>query len=242
MTTWERCCLGLPTIQVITAPNQEYLAQSLARNNVIKLVDTIDQINEGDHVIFFDGVNDAYIKCNINNGSNGTGQVRHIRRLIEKDQYFLKGIFKSVVLKFTETNTFTLYNGIKKRLGFKDEKLKTYGCDNNDYAFQVAESMVRHWRIGEIITKNKKANFHCLLQPNPYTADFRVPHAFRKFYQNATNDVYPIIKKLAKPLDCFSDMTKVFKEDYYIDECCHVSDDGNKFLAKQIIRKILKNK
>lgn len=45
-TTWERCCLGLPTIQVVTASNQEYLAQSLARNNVIKLVDTIDEINE----------------------------------------------------------------------------------------------------------------------------------------------------------------------------------------------------
>jgi len=36
-TTWERCCLGLPTIQIVTANNQQFLAEILARHNVVKL-------------------------------------------------------------------------------------------------------------------------------------------------------------------------------------------------------------
>jgi UDP-2,4-diacetamido-2,4,6-trideoxy-beta-L-altropyranose hydrolase len=36
-TTWERCCLGLPTIQIVIAENQNIIAKSLVRNNAIKI-------------------------------------------------------------------------------------------------------------------------------------------------------------------------------------------------------------
>ena len=36
-TTWERCCLGLPTIQIITAYNQELIANNLDRASIVKL-------------------------------------------------------------------------------------------------------------------------------------------------------------------------------------------------------------
>jgi len=35
-TAWERCCLGLPTIQIVTAENQNTIAKYLARNNAVK--------------------------------------------------------------------------------------------------------------------------------------------------------------------------------------------------------------
>ena len=43
-TTWERCCLGLPSIQFCISDNQKFLSQTLNRNNVIKLIDSVDQI------------------------------------------------------------------------------------------------------------------------------------------------------------------------------------------------------
>jgi UDP-2,4-diacetamido-2,4,6-trideoxy-beta-L-altropyranose hydrolase len=43
-TTWERCCLGVPTIQLITAYNQEYIAQQLDKINAIKLVEINDMV------------------------------------------------------------------------------------------------------------------------------------------------------------------------------------------------------
>lgn len=40
-TTWERCCLGLPTIQVVVAENQRAVAQFLARERVVKILSNI---------------------------------------------------------------------------------------------------------------------------------------------------------------------------------------------------------
>ncbi|WP_265088742.1 UDP-2,4-diacetamido-2,4,6-trideoxy-beta-L-altropyranose hydrolase [Psychrobacter immobilis] len=37
-TTWERCCLGLPTIQIVIAENQRKVAMELASINVVKLI------------------------------------------------------------------------------------------------------------------------------------------------------------------------------------------------------------
>lgn len=44
-TTWERCCLGLPTIQIVTANNQQFIASKLNKINAIKLVE-IDNVIE----------------------------------------------------------------------------------------------------------------------------------------------------------------------------------------------------
>ena len=43
-TTWERCCLGLPTIQLVVAENQKKIAQDLANQNVVKLLESIDEL------------------------------------------------------------------------------------------------------------------------------------------------------------------------------------------------------
>jgi UDP-2,4-diacetamido-2,4,6-trideoxy-beta-L-altropyranose hydrolase len=44
-TTWERCCLGLPTIQIVTAKNQLFSAETLAHHNIVKLAKKIKDIN-----------------------------------------------------------------------------------------------------------------------------------------------------------------------------------------------------
>jgi UDP-2,4-diacetamido-2,4,6-trideoxy-beta-L-altropyranose hydrolase len=44
-TTWERCCLGLPTIQIVIAKNQITIARLLAENNAIKLLQDIKELS-----------------------------------------------------------------------------------------------------------------------------------------------------------------------------------------------------
>jgi len=44
-TTWERCCLGLPTIQIVIAKNQLFSAETLAHQNIVKLVKEIKEIS-----------------------------------------------------------------------------------------------------------------------------------------------------------------------------------------------------
>jgi len=43
-TTWERCCLGLPTIQIAIAKNQILSAKMLAQHNAVKLVTEFKEI------------------------------------------------------------------------------------------------------------------------------------------------------------------------------------------------------
>jgi UDP-2,4-diacetamido-2,4,6-trideoxy-beta-L-altropyranose hydrolase len=43
-TTWERCCLGLPSIQVVIADNQRKIAENLSNINAIKYIKNVDEI------------------------------------------------------------------------------------------------------------------------------------------------------------------------------------------------------
>ena len=45
-TTWERCCLGLPTIQIISANNQKDIAKNLKKINAIKLLNNKETLQE----------------------------------------------------------------------------------------------------------------------------------------------------------------------------------------------------
>jgi UDP-2,4-diacetamido-2,4,6-trideoxy-beta-L-altropyranose hydrolase len=45
-TTWERCCLGLPTIQIVTADNQINIAKNLEAINSIQLIDSMLQLSK----------------------------------------------------------------------------------------------------------------------------------------------------------------------------------------------------
>lgn len=41
-TTWERCCLGLPSIMVVLAENQRYIAKQLSEKNIAEVVFNIE--------------------------------------------------------------------------------------------------------------------------------------------------------------------------------------------------------
>ena len=44
-TTWERCCLGLPTIQIVVAKNQIIIAKYLAEYGAIKFLKSIKGVS-----------------------------------------------------------------------------------------------------------------------------------------------------------------------------------------------------
>lgn len=45
-TSWERCCLGLPTIQLVIAENQRQIARALSEANAIMLLDSLADLPE----------------------------------------------------------------------------------------------------------------------------------------------------------------------------------------------------
>ncbi len=49
-TSWERCCLGLPTLLIVTADNQGKIAEELERAGAAKIVGQVGQLNR-DHLV-----------------------------------------------------------------------------------------------------------------------------------------------------------------------------------------------
>lgn len=43
-TTWERCCLGLPSIQLVIADNQIFIAKNLSEANVIEYIEDLSKL------------------------------------------------------------------------------------------------------------------------------------------------------------------------------------------------------
>jgi len=88
-TTWERCCLGLPTLSIITASNQEFIAKTLEKHNVqvnLGLVESLSsyQINEKikllatDHTLYCKMVESSSDIC------DGLGAQRVVQNIINE--------------------------------------------------------------------------------------------------------------------------------------------------------------
>ena len=43
VTSWERCCLGLPTLLYVLAENQRKIAENLEQLHAVKIVDNLEE-------------------------------------------------------------------------------------------------------------------------------------------------------------------------------------------------------
>ncbi|WP_434777349.1 UDP-2,4-diacetamido-2,4,6-trideoxy-beta-L-altropyranose hydrolase [Neisseria sp. Ec49-e6-T10] len=90
-TSWERCCLGLPTIAIALAQNQILIGQTLAEKGIHWFVGGIERADYSvvlKHILFY-AVFDAYARISLtqksSNFCDGNGVKRVIRSLIEPD-------------------------------------------------------------------------------------------------------------------------------------------------------------
>ena len=83
-TTWERCCLGLPTIQIVTAKNQNAIAKSLVKNNAIKLLKDVKDLSRIINDVSNWMTNLSYISRQV---SDGSGLIRVMNEIIIKKNY-----------------------------------------------------------------------------------------------------------------------------------------------------------
>ena len=79
-TSWERCCLGLPTIQIVIAENQKTIAKSLVKINAIKIFQDCRKLS---------GIITAAKNWMVNVSDNsqqicdGLGSIRVIKEILE---------------------------------------------------------------------------------------------------------------------------------------------------------------
>jgi len=85
-TTWERCCLGLPTVQIGVARNQDFIGEALAKISAIKLVYKLEEMIP----ILEDSLNWAEeAACQASKICDGKGALRTFNHL-RSNEFFCK--------------------------------------------------------------------------------------------------------------------------------------------------------
>ncbi|MEH6660690.1 MAG: hypothetical protein V7679_03490 [Parasphingorhabdus sp.] len=208
-----------------------------SRQSLNRLIDNLENISEGDTVIFYDGVNDAMQNCRSNNSPDGHSRESQIKSLMEDVGEY--DFMSNATALFRQTHTYTVLNRLLYRNDISIEKQRpnvATNCTDPETAEAVAHFLVKNWSAAEDILHARKIKFVCALQPNPYTATVFVPTYSNERRKSSVVSVYPLVQKLARAenLACFADMTEIFDRDYYLDHCCHVNREGNQAIADHL--------
>jgi hypothetical protein len=220
-----------------------YAEQAYNSRQNLNLLINQNNINSGDKVVFYDGVNDVYHNCLAKNSTNGHAREGYIKMLLNTDVNnfnFLNNDWKRLAYKILSYSwTVKLIyatSGINiNKLASKNNLMSSrdYICEDKKIAENVANFIITSWSVTEKILNSDGIFFSCILQPNPYTLNVR-PHYYDELWMRAVNDVYPIIREKAKQLNCFIDASDWLDYDYYIDSCCHLNREGNAIIARKL--------
>jgi len=77
-TAWERCCLGLPTVQIVTADNQKMIARTLSDHGAAVSINNLQELPEAIKTVERSMMN---ISANATNVTDGSGVFRVLDKL-----------------------------------------------------------------------------------------------------------------------------------------------------------------
>jgi len=203
-----------------------------SRQDLNHLLNNFDYIAPHDTVIFYGGLNDALMGCKQKESIHSHSYVDHFNKNL-----FYKKSWSRLIDQLLSKSM--IYTKINQKIQKKKKQFENK-CDKEAFE-SLASELINVWQMTELFLERKNINFICSLQPTPYTNDFK-PNYYGENYDEIISQFYFTFKKRIKDtkLNCFLDSTKIFKEDYFIDSCCHTSKEGNEMIAKHLFEEINK--
>lgn len=211
-----------------------------SRQSLNRLMEYLKSIKPNDIVIFYDGINDASYSCYPNTvGANAREhQINSALNAVSYgDRLYMLGVNTFV----QNTFTFIAYNNFLKKAS-SGSPPPASSCDDPAVAQAAADFLIQSWEIAAQIVKERGASFACILQPTPYTSVFSAgpDTALPVSHESLSiKDVYPLVRKGAAHLPCFSDFSEELHSDYYFDFQGHVTREGNSQLVNLLINKVI---
>jgi len=221
-----------------------YIArQSLAYLNNFLIVNSKNNMS-GDHVVFYDGVNDVSHRCRSEINDLATGRETSIREKLPSKKVNsaysfsklfeqLKDFLQAAIQKINKKNT-------------QETVEQFYNCSSNpDKAEEIARSLVETWQTASDLITKRGGNFTAILQPVAFIGDPDINYldltsgnflALGMQYKA----VYPLIRKFAKAKNIdFVDLSLVYDKcaNCYID-FCHVAPQAHKILVENLVYKL----
>ncbi len=214
-----------------------------SRQSLNQMISLFGDGNKPNKIIFFDGVNDIYHGCRIENKNIPVhSREKLIASLINtQDKFLLKSVIEPYQL---------IYNKL-----FANQSISSsYDCNTNlRKSEKIAEHLVNNWYSAYLISRQSNIKFYAVLQPTIYTSGSNYEYFSEKSKINVENmksnfdAVYPIIKNKIELkckydqsfCDSFIDATKFINKNdrLFLDEC-HLNKKGNEVIIKKLISHI----
>lgn len=204
----------------------------------------------GQHIVFYDGVNDVAHRCRSEINGLGTGREQQIRSILSKN-LFQKYSFEKSFEQLTQ-----FMQAITRRLGIVNASNlvnNTYACSLDPIrAEEVAKTLVETWQVTSDIVKERGGRFTAILQPVAFIGSPNIGNLdLLTGNNNIKNDillgmqyetVYPLIRHFAASANIdFIDMSSVYDncDNCYID-FCHVGPQAHQLLVDSLTKSINK--
>ncbi len=200
-------------------------------------------------VIFYDGVNDVFNSCRIEN---------KILPIHSRELLISNAIDKldnpNLILKDFFLEPYIL---IKNKFGRKSLLKKSFDCHSNKEKVQkIAKHLINNWYSAYKLSKANNAKFFAILQPNIFTSGNDIEDFFTETEKNRINILrkeYEIVyKEILMNIKRKCQLDNEFCESFingsnwirpnskvFLD-FCHLTKDGNSIIADMIISKIEK--
>lgn len=205
-----------------------------SRQELNLLLNHLADIEQGDVIVFYDGVNDVYHNCKSTNSVSGHAREYAFKEAIKAKENRLdtSDYLAKIFLQSNINRLLLSLQDVPLSRGSSVVRAADV-CTSDDSAKKVAEFLVQSWSLMSLLAIEKGVIPLCVLQPSPYTLGKPV-HAKYPRYGDQIEAVYPLIREKAKDLECFVDLSHVFEEDVYTDSCCHVTSKGNEIVSRAI--------
>ncbi len=226
-------------VNVINFGETGYIArQSLAYLSNFLIKNSINNMS-GQHVVFYDGVNDVASRCRVEISGLGTSREVQIRGFLSgnlhgKPQYGFSKTFEQI--------TFMIQDMINK-FGLQTQSAnQVYLCSSdNNRAKEIAQSLVDTWQAASDLVKSRGGNFTAILQPVAYLGTPITNYInYEKELGEEYKAVYPLVKEIAKEKNIrFIDLTHIYDDcnNCYID-FCHVGPQAHEILVAHLIQNL----
>ncbi len=235
-TVWGTGTGDNETIPAYLALNHDYDTRNmgiggyLSRQGVNSLMNQLSEHSAPDFVIFYDGINDVFARCQQAVGSFGTDREHQIRKRLElSPKTFQWQLHTPVTLAEQFIST--------------DQNSSQMNCNKDTIkARWAATYLVNNWKYAKAITEAAGAKFAAILQPVSFFSTSNTDHLTSKDnkYKAQYEAVYPLVREVAK-LENFEiiDFTDALnqQEDYFYD-FMHINPNGNAIIAERIANEL----
>ena len=198
-----------------------------------------------DVVVFYDGANDVYTKCQQHLGPYSHALETEIRSTLQDARVprAKRGATSSDAVLALVQPLRSFVERLSEVIGRGDtDEASYYDCHKNpEKAAQIARVLLSDWLLVKNLVESYGGTFVAVLQPVIYFSRTRTEHLkLSEALERQYRTLYPLIidmmpREFPELVGNFMDLRKVLDSDEYIYiDWCHVSPNGNRLVAERI--------